>query len=577
MPFAKAFRCNPLRLDLAAKSRRSGLHRKRFSVRRRILRNYIRKTPSDSLEGSRMNRFNVCLRGFYLAFSFCSVVCLLGCGRQPAAAQTVSTPLEPITRIRFFPAPGQASGIKGGRFTGSITSATNDFEELAHIDKDAVDGQWNELVVTGKPLYRYLKYEAQTNTGAAIAEIEFYSGTHKLSGTPFSTVPAEGKTAEFAFDGKTDTLFTAKEVNYQYVGIDLGNASQVDKVELSQKGGAYPATFRLTLSTTTPGAIIRYTWNADPPREDFGTEYKEPIEIKASGILIAQAFHTGQVRSLPTVTAYRIGPSNKTAKRVTTFHIGNSLTDTVVPWMEPIASSAGEELEFHRFTIPGAPTDWLWEHSGSGFGDSHYSEAFLINAPITHIFTQPFAGHGRSIENEADYSRRFYDACRKHSPDVQAWLYSQWPDKAFSDSWSKGEGAVKGLPGVAPAKNWEEAIPNYLRYAEAVRAQILKNGYAGKPVKIVPAGQALLTLKREMDAGKVPGMTDFFKDCFSDDLHLSPRGAYLVSLVHYCCIYGKSPVGVVGALQSGLTPEQVKIFGRIAWDTVRQYPYTGVK
>ncbi|MBC8141439.1 MAG: chitobiase/beta-hexosaminidase C-terminal domain-containing protein [Armatimonadetes bacterium] len=466
--------------------------------------------------------------------------------------------------------------MKGGRFTGSITSATNDFEELAKIEGDVKEGQWNEVAVSGKPLFRFLKYEAQTNTGAAIAEIEFYSGNKKLSGTAFSTVPADGKTATQAFDGKTDTAFGAKEVNYQYVGIDLGEGAQVAPVVLSQKGGAYPKEIALSLSTPTPGATIRYTVDGEVPREDSGTVYSAPIPVTKSGIVLVAAFAPGKVRSVPTVAAYRIGET-KAAGKTTTFHIGNSLTDTVNGQMEPIAAAAGQTLEFHRFTIPGAPTDWLWEHPGSGFGDNRVKEAFLIYAPVTHVFTQPFAGHDRSIENEADYSRRFFDAAREHSPDVQAWLYMQWPAQKLDDAWSKGEGSAKGLAGVSPAKTWQSAMPNFLRYAESVQKKITASGYKGKPVRIVPAGSALAALKTQIEAGKVPGMTDFFKDCFTDDVHLNAKGAHMVALVHYSCIYGKSPVGTVGALGSGLTPKQAEIFNEIAWDTVRTYPPTGVK
>lgn len=518
-------------------------------------------------------------RGIYALIGAGGVCAAFGLGCTPTTAQTPpvksADALAPVTRIRFFPASGAANGMKGGRFTGSITSATNDFEELAKIETDVEEGEWNEIVVSGKPLYRFLKYEAQTNTGAAIAEIEFYSGKQKLSGTPFGTVSTDGKTAAQAFDGKTDTAFGAKEVNYQYVGIDLGESAQVSPVTMSQKAGAYPKAMMLSLSTPTPGATIRYATNGEVPGETTGTVYSAPIAMERSGIVIAAAFAPGKVRSVPTVAAYRIGATQTTGK-TTTFHVGNSLTDTINGQMEPIAAAAGQTLEFHRFTIPGAPTDWLWEHPGTGFGDNRVKEAFLIYAPITHVFTQPFAGHGRSIENEADYSRRFYDAAREHSPDVQAWLYVQWPAKNLDDAWSKGEGAAQGLPGVAPAKNWQGAIPNFLRYAEAVRGKIIANGYKGKPVRIVPAGAALAALKTQIEAGKVPGMTDFFADCFSDDLHLNAKGAYLVGLVHYSCIFGKSPVGVVGALGSGLTPEQTKIFGQIAWDSVRTYPYSGV-
>ncbi|MBC8135536.1 MAG: chitobiase/beta-hexosaminidase C-terminal domain-containing protein, partial [Fibrella sp.] len=247
----------------------------------------------------------------FLCLTGITIVLCIGCRSTAAQGSSTVTRYSPLTRIRFFPATGQAAGMKGGRFTGSITSATNDFEELVRIEKDVVEGQWNEVVVTGKPLYRFLKYEAQPNTGAAIAEIEFYSGDRKLTGTAFSTVPGDGKTPDAAFDGKTDTTFSAKEVNQQYVGIDLGSAAQVEPVVLSQKGGTYPAPFRLTLSTPTPGAAVRYSWNGEVPREDSGVEYKEPVEIKESGILIAQAFAPGLTRSVPVVTAYRIGASNK--------------------------------------------------------------------------------------------------------------------------------------------------------------------------------------------------------------------------------------------------------------------------
>jgi hypothetical protein len=489
-----------------------------------------------------------------------------------------------VTRVRFFPAAGHAAAMKGGRFTGSVTGPTNDFQEFARIEDEPKERQWNEVLVKGTPEnFRFLKYEAPPNTGAAVAEIEFWAGDHKLTGVPFSTVPAENRSADLAFDGYNFTPFIAREVNFQYVGIDLGPAYQVAAPELSAPPGSYTkGPVKVRLYTPTPGATIRYTLDGSTPGPDRGlaADTAKYVVLEKSAILIAAAFRPDLARSVYTIAPYRIGSGAETAaaarKTIKTFHIGNSLTDTVVPWMEPLAAAAGRSLEFHRFTIPGAPTDWLWEHPGSGFGDSRYAEAFLILAPVDHVFTQPFAGHNRSIENEADHSRRFYDAARKYSPNVQAWLYVQWPSKKLDDNWTRGTGAVAGLPGIKPAATFEDAIPNFLRYAEAVRERIQQNGYAGSPVKIVPAGAALAELKRRMDAGKIPGMKDFFAECFSDDLHLSPKGAYLVSLVHYACIFRESPVGKVGPLQSGLTPEQARQFQEIAWEAARSYRWSGV-
>lgn len=472
-----------------------------------------------------------------------------------------------ITRIRFRPAAGQAAKMKGGRFTGSNSSATNDFEEIVRLEQEPKEGEWTEVVAPVEETFRFVKYEGTWNTHGAIAEIEFYAGDRKIPGTPFSTVAEAGQEAKHAFDGDPNTVFRGKEANSQYVGIDLGQASQAAAPVLSVAPGAHPAAIRLRLASPTPGAVVRYVLNEGAPGRTRGTVAEGEIEVKSSAVVIARAFAPGLAPSPLTVAPYRIGAPTG-SRAIKTFHIGNSLTDTVVPWMEPMAAAAGRGLEFHRFTIPGAPTDWLWNHPGSGFGDSRYREAFLAQAPIDHIFTQPFAGHGRSIENEAEHSRRFYDAVREHSPNIQPWLYVQWPSRRLDDGWSRGEGAVKDLPGVAPAKDFAGAIRNFMIYGQAVRERINRD-FKGKPVRIVPAGPALAKLKAEIEAGRVPGMTDFFGDLFSDDLHLNAKGAYLVSLVHYSCVFRESPLGKVGPLQSGLTPEQASIMAKIAWETVK--------
>jgi hypothetical protein len=262
-------------------------------------------------------------------------------------------------------------------------------------------------------------------------------------------------------------------------------------------------------------------------------------------------------------------------KTVRTFHIGNSLTDTIDGWLKPVAESAGRALDFHRFTIPGAPTDWLWDHPGTGFGDSRYAEAFVALAPLDHLFTQPFAGHGRDVANEAEYSGRFYRLARKHSPNVRMWLYVQWPGKTFDDRWSQARGEDLAPAKLRPAKTWEEGVANHVGYTELVRARMEREN-PGHPIRIVPGGPALARLKRAIEAGKVPGVTDFFQTHFSDDLHLSAPGRYLVALVHYACIFGESPEGKVGPLTSGLTPAQARIYQRIAWETVKNYRPSGV-
>jgi len=256
------------------------------------------------------------------------------------------------------------------------------------------------------------------------------------------------------------------------------------------------------------------------------------------------------------------------------YHIGNSLTDMVEGWLKQIAGSAGYKLHFLRSTIPGAPTDWNWDHPGESMGEADYRTVFNTKAPINHLFIQPYAGHDRSIDNEVDYAGRFYELARRKSPNVQLWIYAQWPDKKMDDPWSQAAGSAASL-NLSPAKTWEAAAENQLKYHEAVR-QKLDEKFKDQRVLIVPAGLALARLKQAIAAGQVPGMTDFFSTQFLDEIHLNARGSYLVSLAHYICIFRKNPQGVTFE-NTGLTQEQAAVYQKIAWETVSRYPWSAVQ
>lgn len=250
-----------------------------------------------------------------------------------------------------------------------------------------------------------------------------------------------------------------------------------------------------------------------------------------------------------------------------TYHIGNSLTDTLDTWLPAVARGIGKEIDFHRTTIPGAPTDWLWDHPGGSFGEADY-RIFLAETAIDHLFTQPFAGHDRSLDNETEHSLKFLDLARKRNPNVKHWVYAQWPDLKWNDAWAQGRGAVAGL-NLKPATSWDEAVMNHLAYHEALARKLEEAD--GKERNVVPAGLALLNLKREL------GGDDFFAAHFSDDIHLADRGRYMVALVVYAVIFGEKPADRSAFERAGLTPEQAAIYQRVAWETVVGYAGSGVK
>ena len=103
----------------------------------------------------------------------------------------------------------------------------------------------------------------------------------------------------------------------------------------------------------------------------------------------------------------------------------------------------------------------------------------------------------------------------------------------------------------------------------------------------MPAGLALANLKRAYEAGEVPGAArERFFDVHSAEknekgqgvaVHLTEPGRYFVSLVLYCCFYKEPPDKVkLPESMTKLTPQQDAVYKKIAWETVRTYPYAGV-
>jgi len=280
---------------------------------------------------------------------------------------------------------------------------------------------------------------------------------------------------------------------------------------------------------------------------------------------------TGTATATPTrsATPTPVSPVQTTGFR--TYHLGNSLTDTIIPFLDPIADSAGFNHTFYRTTIPGAPPWWIVDHPGQAFGEADYRTAVRTIAPIDHLTMQPFSDP--SSNTDAQAIGTIYRLALEHSPNLQLWVYAQWPS---IQGWSQDAlvtGAGWANPAWTPpmtARSWEDGVANQLAYHESVR-QKLDDQNGGKPVKVIPGGLALRALKQEVDAGRVPGISNFFGEHFSDDLHLSQKGAYLVSLVFYSSIYQRSGEGVVTHQGSGLTADQARIYQRIAWDTVRNY------
>ena len=124
--------------------------------------------------------------------------------------------------------------------------------------------------------------------------------------------------------------------------------------------------------------------------------------------------------------------------------------------------------------------------------------------------------------------------------------------------------------------DWVSATQNQQLYHEAFR-QYVDDHADGKSVLVIPAGAALIELKRQIEAGLVPGISDFFGYSFQDELHLTQPVQYFVALVFYSCFYKQTAEDrVVVPAELGLTAAQAKIFQQIAWSVSSAYPLSGI-
>jgi hypothetical protein len=102
-------------------------------------------------------------------------------------------------------------------------------------------------------------------------------------------------------------------------------------------------------------------------------------------------------------------------------------------------------------------------------------------------------------------------------------------------------------------------------------------------VHIIPVPEVMHELDKQMQAGKVPGLTGI-GDIMKDKLHLDPGlGHYIASVTVYATIFGKNPAGIVkpeGHYDDGnkelLTPQMCEIVNKTVWDVVSKNPSTGV-
>ena len=174
----------------------------------------------------------------------------------------------------------------------------------------------------------------------------------------------------------------------------------------------------------------------------------------------------------------------------------------------------------------------------------------------------------------ARYLRNWAQFARVADPGIRLYLYETWHNLDDPEGW------LVRLD-LDLDRYWDRKI---LRPA-------LAGGDDFGPIFVIPAGQVLASLVRQLDAeGGVEGLRmreDLFArtpDKSLDTIHMGDLGNYLVALTHYAVLYQRSPVGLPANLNraDGTPAAQVsaaaaRLMQETVWRVVTTQLLTGVR
>jgi hypothetical protein len=165
----------------------------------------------------------------------------------------------------------------------------------------------------------------------------------------------------------------------------------------------------------------------------------------------------------------------------------------------------------------------------------------------------------------------------EHNPDMRFVVQVSWGGWDI-DNQDFPKGATNTVDRNKTPEQLKKLYERNIKAAEAQTDDINK-----KVVFLVPSAQALVTLRTKIYNKEMPGLSsqgELFRDPIS---HPAPPLEALNTYLHFAVIYGQSPVGLPmpgvlkNAKKDAWDDKLNRALQAIAWETVTNYSYTGVK
>lgn len=246
------------------------------------------------------------------------------------------------------------------------------------------------------------------------------------------------------------------------------------------------------------------------------------------------------------------------------FYTGHSFHMFVPQRVDQLAKSAG--ITTHKTAgVQGIGGSRVIQHWDLEEGKNRAKPALVSGNVDVFTMAAHLAIPDAGIEN-------FVDLGLMHNPNLRLLVQASWMpfDATAIDKRVRTNDERDGIDLDA----LQMATDTWRQKLEA-QVDALNQRHGKVAVFIVPVGDAVNTLRRQIKDGKFPGVTkqaELFRDPIG---HGNGHIQALASYCNYVAIYHHNPTGLT-LPEPGVTPEQHAILQQIAWDTVASYKYAGV-
>ena len=304
--------------------------------------------------------------------------------------------------------------------------------------------------------------------------------------------------------------------------------------------------------------------------------------LLAGGALAVGAFGLRQllgVRANKAAAALYETPLMPPETPLNVYHLGHSLVGRDLPAM--LAQLAGEGHRYDSQLGWGASLRDHWEPdvpvNGFDTENDHprfrpAREAIASGDYDAVVFTEMVElKDAIRYHDSPRYLANWAGAAKAGREEVRLYLYETWHHLDDPAGWlARIEADLQAL--------WERKI------------MLPAAGKAGHAIHVIPGGQAMAAVVREVDRAGGIGNLQRREDLFAknaegqqDTIHLSDLGTYLIALTHYATLYHRTPVGLPLALwRADGTPAKAPeatagdLMQKVVWDVVRNTDKTGV-